>query len=72
MHSQRNSRESRDTDKVRSCGCFPGSHARRRPDRSIGNGWIATAGFNAEAKTQKISDRPVGPAPTCRRQSSRD
>lgn len=51
MHSLRNSRESRDTDKVRSCGCFPGSHARRRPDRSIGKGWIVTAGFAAGAKS---------------------
>lgn len=50
MHSQRNSCESRDTDKVRSCGCFPGSHARRRPDRSIGNGRLVTAGFDAGAK----------------------
>jgi len=50
MHSQLNCRESRDTDKVRSCGCFPGSHARRRPDRSIGNGRLVTAGFDAEAK----------------------
>ena len=50
MHSQLNCRESRDTDKVRSCGCFPGSHARRRSDRSIIKGWIATAGFDAEAK----------------------
>ena len=50
MHSQLNCGESRDTDKVCSCGCFPGSHARRRPDRSIGNGRLVTAGFDAEAK----------------------
>lgn len=50
MHSQLNCRESRDTDKVRSCGCFPGSHARRCPDRSIGNGRLVTAGFDAGAK----------------------
>lgn len=50
MRSQLNCRESRDTNKVRSRGCFPGSHAQRRPDRSIGNDGIATAGFDAEAK----------------------
>ncbi len=51
MHSQPSGRESRDTDKVCSCGCFPGSHASRRSDRSIINGRIATVGFDAEAKS---------------------
>ncbi len=43
MHSQRNSRESRRTDKVRSRGCFPRSSSAQRLERSIIKGLIANA-----------------------------
>ena len=47
MLSLPNRGESRNPDKVRGTGCFPGSPAVRRPARSIIKEWIVSAGFDA-------------------------